>query len=143
MRILIVEDDPAHAYQAVATLEAEGHEVFGPALNSDEAFQWASSENLELALVAVEFGGQRAGIELARQLHGRHGLPAVFVSTADGVAPEHQDAALGLLRKPFEPADLVDSVLVAQCLLNGGWPPPPPVPRPMEIFHRAGMWDQV
>ncbi len=139
MRILIVEDDTNLAYQAVATLEAEGHEVFGPALNSDEAFQWASSESLDLAVVAVEFGGQHGGTKLARELHARYGVLAIFVSTANSVAQEHQGTALGLLRKPFEQADLVDSVLVAQCLLNGGWPPPPPVPRPMEIFHHEGM----
>jgi len=139
MRILIVEDDTDLAYRAVATLEAEGHDVFGPALNSAEAFQWASSENLDLAVVAVEFGGDNGGITLARELHSRYGVLAVFVSTANSVALEHQKTALGLLRKPFEQADLVDSVLVAQCLLNGGWPPPPPVPRPMEIFHHEGM----
>lgn len=139
MRILIVEDDTDMAYRAVATLEAEGHEVFGPALNSDEAFQWATSESLDLAVVSVEFGGQQGGLNLAHELHRRYGVLAVFVSTANSVAQEHQGVALGLLRKPFEQADLADSVLVAQCLLNGGWPPPPPVPRPMEIFHHEGM----
>ena len=139
MRILIVEDDTDLAYRAVATLEAEGHEVFGPALNSDEAFQWATSERLDLAVVSVEFGGHKGGIKVAHELHSRYGVLAIFVSTANNVAQEHQGTALGLLRKPFEQADLVDSVLVAQCLLNGGWPPPPPVPRPMEIFHHEGM----
>lgn len=138
MRILIVEDDPVLAYTAIATLETEGHDVFGPALNVHEALQWAECENLDLALVDVNLDGHDEGVGLARELRSRHGIPSIFVSAQVRVALENRDAALGLLRKPFEPQDLIDSTLVAQCLMNGGWPPPAPLPRAMEIFNDAG-----
>jgi DNA-binding response OmpR family regulator len=139
MRILIVETDPVLAYQAIATLEAEGHEVFGPAVTAGEALQWAACENLDLALVDVDLDGDAGGIALARELRSRHGVSSIFVSSQPGIAPKSQDAALGLLRKPFEAAELVDSTLVAQCLMTGGWPPPRPVPRSMEIFRAISV----
>lgn len=138
MRILIVEDDPVLAFQSVSTLEAEGHEVFGPAQNAAEALQWASCENLDLALVDIRLDGDDGGVALARTLRSLHGVPSIFASAQIDVALENRDAALGLLRKPFEPDDLVHSALVAQCLMNGGWPLPMPVPRSMEIFHVLG-----
>jgi DNA-binding response OmpR family regulator len=138
MRILIVEDDPVLAYTATATLEAEGHEVFGPALNVREALHWAESEKLDLALVDVNLDGKDEGVDLARTLRSQFGIPSIFVSAQTTAALANQDAALGLLRKPFEPQDLIDSVLVSVCLMNGGLPPPAPVPRAMEIFHAAG-----
>lgn len=135
MRILIVETDQVLAYQAIATLEAEGHEVFGPAVNAAEALQWAACENLDLALVEIDLDGHDGGIALARELRSRHGVSSIFVGAQFGIALDSQDAGLGLLRKPFEPAELVDSTLVAQCLMTGGWPPPRPVPHSMEIFR--------
>jgi DNA-binding response OmpR family regulator len=138
MRILIVEDDPVLGYTAMATLEAEGHDVIGPALNVREALQWAESEQFDLAMVDVNLDGNDEGVDLARTLRGQFGVPAIFVSAQTSVARANQDAALGLLRKPFEPQDLVDAVLVGGCLMNGGWPPPAPIPRAMEIFNQNG-----
>jgi hypothetical protein len=49
---------------------------------------------------------------------------------------EHTDAVLGVIAKPFNPTDIHRSVAVAQTIIQGGPPPPPMIPRGLEIFER-------
>lgn len=133
MRIMVVEDEAVIALTAVAMLEDAGHEVLTPAYSVDEALL-LGGEHPDLALVDINLAGHDEGIALARQLHQRYAIHSLFVSGQVEAGRANRDAAIGLLRKPYDTGSLVASVEAAEKLLGGGNPPPPPVPSALELF---------
>jgi CheY-like chemotaxis protein len=134
MRILLVEDDPILALIAGCALEEEGHQIVGPAYDDQQALTLAESQSADIALVDINLAGHDEGISLVRNLRQRHGIASVFVSGQVEAARNNADAALGLLRKPYEPSDLALCVGVAQAILKGCALLPTPLPASMEIF---------
>lgn len=134
MRILLVEDDPILALIAASALEDEGHQIVGPAYDDEQAMALAETQSADIALVDINLAGHDEGISLARSLLKLHGIASVFVSGQLEAARSNADAALGLLRKPYEPGDLALSVSIAQAMLNGGPVLPIRVPASLEIF---------
>jgi len=132
--VLIVEDDPIVAFTAADVLADAGHEILGPALSVEEAVSLVAERRPDLALVDINLAGGEEGIDLARRLKREHGVRSLFVSGQIAAAQSNRDAALGLLRKPYDPAALVHAVPVAEEILAGRTPPPPPVPRALELF---------
>ncbi|MES2819995.1 MAG: response regulator [Pseudomonadota bacterium] len=133
MRILLVEDDPILALLATTTLQAEGHEVCGPAFDAVEALSLAACHKADLAFVDINLAGRDEGIALARSLRERHGIASIFISGQVAVARANCEVALGLLRKPYEPQDLTRSASIAQDLLLGR-PSSLPLPASLELF---------
>ena len=134
MRILVVEDEPILAITAAAVLESEGHDVVGPAYDTAQALALAACEALDLAFVDINLNGHDEGVQLARDLRSRFGVASVFVSGQTSSARANRNAALGLLKKPYEPEALAESAEVAKALLAGSRPPPPIVPAALEVF---------
>jgi two-component system, response regulator PdtaR len=111
MRILLIEDDPILALTFASTLEQGGHEVLGIAYTAQEAYDVASTHpDADLALADVNLNGKDEGIEVVRELRTRFGIPALFVSGQVAVVQQHAHLALGLMKKPFPPADLLRAV---------------------------------
>ena len=134
MRVLVVEDDAIIALSAAGVLEEAGHEVVGPALGAEQALAIARRDKPDLALVDINLNGHAEGVELARVLRRELGVPSLFVSGQIAAAQSNRDAALGLLRKPYDPASLAGALPAAEAVLQGRTPPPPPVPRALELF---------
>jgi CheY-like chemotaxis protein len=134
MLILVVEDDPVVAWSARDVLEDAGHEVLGPAYDVAEALRLVAERRPDLALVDINLAGADEGVGLARTLKAAHGVRSLFVSGQVNAARSNQDAAIGLLRKPYDPASLAGALPVAAEVLAGGAPPPPAVPRALELF---------
>ena len=134
MRVLVVEDDAIVALSAAGVLEEAGHEVLGPALGVEEALAIAREGRPDLALVDINLAGGVEGVELARVLQRELGVRSLFVSGQTAAARSNRDAALGLLKKPYDPASLAGAVPAAEALMQGRTPPPPPVPRALELF---------
>jgi CheY-like chemotaxis protein len=134
MRILVVEDDAIIALSAAAVLEEAGHDVIGPALGVEHALALAREHGPDLALVDINLAGGDEGIDLARQLQRELGVRSLFVSGQIATARSNRDAALGLLKKPYDPAALAGALPAAEAVLQGRTPPPPPVPRALELF---------
>jgi len=134
MLILLVEDDAIVASSAVGELEDAGHEVLGPAYEVDDALRLAAERRPDLALVDINLAGHDEGVDLARRLKREFGVPSLFVSGQLAAARSNQDAALGLLKKPYDPSTLANAVPVAEAVIAGRRPPPPPVPRALELF---------
>lgn len=111
MRTLLIEDDPILALTFASTLEQGGHEVLGIAYTAQEAYDLASAHSdAQLALADVNLNGKDEGIEVVRDLRMRFGIPALFVSGQVAVVQQHAHLALGLMKKPFPPADLLKAV---------------------------------
>ena len=134
MLILVVEDDPIVAWSARDVVEDAGHEVLGPAHDVEEALRLVAARRPDLALVDINLAGADEGVALARTLKDQHAVPSLFVGGQVNAARANQDAAMGLLRKPYDPASLAVSLPVAAEVLSRGRPPPPNVPRALELF---------
>ena len=74
MRILVVEDEWLIAAMVVNALHSTQHEVVGP-VPSVEAGLWLVQHHAGLALLDINLGRGDNGVDLARCLHQRHGIP--------------------------------------------------------------------
>src|SRR5690606_14628905 len=115
MRILIAEDEPICALSACCELRHAGHETLGPVSSVQEALQLARAlSRPELALVDIDLAERGDGLDLARQLQ-HMGIATVFISARGRTARSHCDLALGVICKPYNPADLPMSVEAIAC----------------------------
>jgi CheY-like chemotaxis protein len=137
MKVLVVEDEWIVALDLQGTLEGAGHTVVGVAATIAEAMEVIGRDPPELALININLReGKGAGIDLARDLLDRHGVPALFVSGQVREARENRDAALGYIRKPWRSRTILESVEVARRLIHGE--DPDPVPSELELFKGNG-----
>ena len=134
MRVLIVEDDPIIGMAAERALLSAGHEVIGPFLRVADALAGAETARADMALVDINLFGKDEGPDLARMLTARFGLPCLFASGQPETARANKDAAVGLLHKPYSDQELQAAMPVLQEKLAGGHPPPPALPRGLEMF---------
>lgn len=109
MQVLIVEDDAVLGMVSALALEEAGHTVVG-IVHDMQSFQKLSRLNgTDLALVDINLAGANEGLEVARKLREDR-IPVLFISGQLSAARENTHLALGLLRKPYEVEDLLDSV---------------------------------
>lgn len=113
MVVLIVEDEVIVAYCSATMLEDAGHVVLGPAHTASEALELARTVRPEVALVDIDLEIPGAGIGLAQQLRAHHGTAIVFTTGQLDVARAHSDLAVGVLTKPYDPAELPSVVAAA------------------------------
>lgn len=122
IRILVVEDDAVLALIAAESLAEGGHTVVGPAYDAGSARALAAAEPIDLALVDINLAGADEGLEVARELRERHGIRTLFVSGQVATARMHAGLAIGLLRKPYEIDELLQSVRCAHAIASGDVP---------------------
>ena len=132
MILLVAEDEALIALVLELELRDAGHEVLGPAATPEEALALAGETRPELALIDINLVGGGDGIALARALRDRHGVPSLFVSGQAPDALAAQDAALGLVRKPYAPEDVARAVEAVAELLRGRRPER--LPPGLELF---------
>ena len=113
MRILVVEDDAVLAMVCALALEDAGHTIVGPVHDVESYQRLSGLAGTDLALVDINLAGADEGLEVARELRAQQ-IPTLFVSGQLGAAREHSDLALGLLRKPYDTEDLLNSVTYLQ-----------------------------
>lgn len=106
MVVLVVEDEAIIAYCSAAILEDAGHAVLGPAHTADEALELARKRRPEVALIDIDLEIRGAGIGLAHQLRDQYGTAIVFTTGQPDLAHAHSDMAVGVLSKPYDPAEL-------------------------------------
>lgn len=134
MLILVVEDEPICALSTVAELEHAGHETLGPAATLEEGLELARSGHPTLALIDIDLMHAGDGVELAKRLRDLD-VAAVFVSAQHPSAFENQDLALGLIGKPYNPADLPPSIEIISAILEGRPAPAASIPQALQLFH--------
>src|SRR4051794_8081003 len=138
MLVLIAEDEVLIGMMLKADLSQAGYRVAGPASTCAEALRMAAAEPPDLALVDIMLNGERSGIELARVLRDRHGTACIFLTAQPKLADEARDAALGVIGKPYVPADLVQGVGYAGEVRHGTAPATLPRGLPCSADERAG-----
>lgn len=113
LTLLLVEDDPETAADLTAALTEAGHSVVGPFHHAEAAEAAVALHTVDLALLDINLSGETNGVELARTLKGRWGLPVLFLSGDINAAAEHADLAEALVLKPYNGRQVLDAIVKA------------------------------
>jgi DNA-binding response OmpR family regulator len=133
MIVLIVEDEALVGLVLETALRLAGHRVLGPAFTADEALRLVDAERPELALVDINLQGDRDGVASARALRDRHGTACLFLTAQTGQAHAADDAAIGLIGKPYDPAAVVRAIEALARIRSGE--PLRRLPPQLVLFH--------
>jgi two-component SAPR family response regulator len=120
--VLVVEDDGLLAMDMQTMLSEAGHRTLGPVASATEAVDLVKNTSPDLALVDIGLRDGQVGAALARYLLWRWNVHSIFITGNTQRATSHQDAALGLLRKPFTRSDLLKSIALAKAMMAGTVP---------------------
>ena len=93
-------------------LEA-GFLVVGTASTAEEALELAASEKPELAIMDIRLAGLRDGIDAAKDLNAKLGVPSIFATAHanEAIRKRGEDAKpLGWLQKPYSTDALITLV---------------------------------
>ena len=110
--ILIVDDEPGYADMVSMILEQAGYET-SAARNGDQALRQHAERPADLWLLDI-FMPDKDGFEALRELRARgEQVPVICVSSSavkEYLEIAERMGAVGTLRKPFDPDDLVQLV---------------------------------
>jgi two-component system, sensor histidine kinase and response regulator len=112
-KILIVEDEPLISSYIAHVLKEFSFSITGCSSSGSEAIALAEQHRPRLAVVDIHISGNMDGIEVARALRDRFGIPTIFLSGVTDSETIERARALGspgILRKPFLPSELLDAV---------------------------------
>jgi two-component system, response regulator PdtaR len=141
MRILVVEDEALIALVLVEILAEGGHEVVGPAATVEQALALCEDAPPQLALLDITLQGGGSGLDVARALFGRWGVPSIFASSEVCAARRASDIALGCIAKPYAVETVLRSIEAARAVMGGAAPaslPPASLPKGFEMFTATG-----
>jgi DNA-binding NarL/FixJ family response regulator len=122
--ILIVEDEPLVALGMSGSLEQAGFKVVGVVSSAAQAIDTVSRLRPGMVLMDITLRGPTDGIEAARLLQERFGVPVLFVTGHSDTATKARalaaTRACGYLVKPFSAGQLTDAV--SRAIDPGAWP---------------------
>ena len=79
LTVLLVEDDAEAAVALTEALDAAGHRVVGPFHSAEAAEAATALHPIDAALLDINLSGEATGVDLARNLKTRWGVPVVFL----------------------------------------------------------------
>lgn len=127
MRVLVVEDNATIASALADALAHADHNVVGLAKSSSEALRLAERHALDVALVDLDLERKAVGLDLTQRLTADLDLDVIICTAQPELARRVSSGAIGLIRKPFDPKDVVASLSVIEAVQSGaGSPPFPP-----------------
>jgi PAS domain S-box-containing protein len=116
MRVLIVEDELIIAQDLSHTLKRIGHSVIDVVTSGEDALRSVERQMPDLVLMDIRLSGSMDGIEAARRIYNRWGIPVVFL-TAHADDQTVREALLAepwaYLLKPFDERELEVAITVA------------------------------
>ena len=116
MRILVVEDEYAIGLDIKTRLEDMGFEDIVLVGDFEDGLMTVVNNEPDIALLDINLGGKRSGIDLARIIREKYNFPIIFITAYSdkntledsiGVAPD------GYITKPFKDVDLRNCILLA------------------------------
>ncbi len=116
VRILIVEDEGLIARDIENMVKSAGYEVCGVVQSGEEAVRQAEALEPDLILMDIILQGNMDGIEAARLIRERWGLPVIYLTShADESTLERakKSEPLGYTLKPVEQKELTTVMEVA------------------------------
>lgn len=116
MKILIVEDELLIARDLADMLEDFGHEVIGIAKNYTIAVQLFDEERPDLALLDINLGGYKTGIDVAAYISETRPVPFIYLSSYEDMPTVNaalKTAPTAYLQKPFQKTALYSALELA------------------------------
>jgi CheY-like chemotaxis protein len=118
LNLLLVEDDPDLSAAIMDALTEGGHRVVAHAATAQRAIGQAALHLLDLAIVDVSLADGSSGVEVAKSLRNRWGVPVLFLSGGRNEHLVQFDTAVGFLGKPFAGSELLAAITLATPLLD-------------------------
>lgn len=118
-KILIVEDEKITAEQMKIDLENSGYQVIGSVVSGEEAIKMVEELPVDLVIMDIYLKGEMDGIEAAREIRDRFGIPVIFLtaySDEDTVQRAKLTEPSGYIIK--EPFDLIRKPFIEDELLT-------------------------
>ena len=108
--VLLVEDDADAAADLTEALDAAGHRVIGPFHSAEAAEAATALHAIDLALLDINLSGEATGVDLARKLKSRWGMPVIFLSGDVTAAAQNAELAAAMVIKPYSGRDVLDAI---------------------------------
>jgi CheY-like chemotaxis protein len=112
-RILLVEDEAVTAMSMLDILEAWGYETCTPATTGAEALARVEKERPDLVLLDIKLSRGTSGIEVARKIKERFGVPILFMTgyLDEGLREKAENVGpVGYLVKPVNMEKLKSAI---------------------------------
>lgn len=116
VRILIIEDEKSDADLLSMRLLHRGYTPCAVAESGKEAIQKAIASKPDLALVDIRLHGEMDGIDVAKILRSRYGIPCIFVTAHDDsetLQRASRSEAYAYIIKPFTDRELFSAIEIA------------------------------
>ncbi len=112
-RVLVVEDEKIIAKDIESTLKRIGHESAGSVSKGEDAVTMTETLKPDLILMDITLKGELDGIEAAKIINDRYGVPIVFITAhQDEVTIEKTKGTnpYGYITKPLDDRDLSTAI---------------------------------
>ena len=110
LTVLLVEDDAEAAVALTEALDAAGHRVVGPFHSAEAAEAATALHPIDVALLDINLSGEATGVDLARSLKARWGVPVIFLSGDVSAAAANAELATAMVIKPYTGRDVLDAL---------------------------------
>jgi CheY-like chemotaxis protein len=110
LTVLLVEDDAEAAVALTEALDAAGHRVVGPFHSAEAAEAATALHPIDVALLDINLSGEATGVDLARSLKARWGVPVIFLSGDVSAAAANAELAAAMVIKPYTGRDVLDAL---------------------------------
>ena len=111
-RILIAEDETIIAHDMKTSLTQLGYEVTGIARSAEELLEQMTSKP-DLILMDIRLRGCMDGIQAARRIRNKTGIPVIYVSGSTDRLTQRRlgSRPVGFIQKPFDICQLHRMIL--------------------------------
>jgi DNA-binding response OmpR family regulator len=135
--VLIVEDDRLVAEAIADSVRLAGYTVSGIAPTVSQALVLTRLTRPKLAVIDVDLGTGRDGIDLARQMVKIHQLGIMFV-TGHPDKVSTADVGHAWMPKPYRVLDLINALEIVRCV-NERLPVTAPMPAELHLIGGPGQ----
>lgn len=116
MNVLIVEDEIIIAAELAQLLQEMEYQIAGIAVNYSNAVKFLQSNPADLAIIDINLGGSKTGIDLGTYINDNNKIPFIFLTSS--VDNETVKLALNVqphayLLKPFNKVELLAAISLA------------------------------
>lgn len=115
-KILVVEDQTIVALNIKNRLRDLGYAIAGSAVSGAEAIREAELTNADLVLMDIMLKGNMDGIEAARIIKSRFGIPIIYLTACTDFETLERTKITdpeGYISKPFKEEDLYKNIEAA------------------------------
>ncbi len=113
VKILVVEDEIIIADNLCDVIEELGYKALEPALNYTEALEFIKEDTPDIAILDIQLGGKKTGIDVAKEIIKNYNFPYIFLTSNSDEATIREVKALNppaYLVKPFTKEELYASI---------------------------------